>query len=172
MRPAVIPSSHHHKKQQHQSHEAGITERGLVSSAESARRLSQDKNRKPATHHAPAGKPQLTIPEPFSLVTEARGERYQEQFRNKLSRWRQIEKDQQFKALPLPSYPEVFVPKKSTRPLTLVEDVHLQTDRRAEEREIFEQESLRKDKIAQDIMAAKAREDEVCLLFIVIHLLS
>ncbi|KAF9127516.1 Protein tpx2 [Mortierella sp. 14UC] len=162
MRPAVMPNSHHQqKKQQHQTHKAGITERGLVSSAESARRLSQDKNRKPAAHHPPAGKPQLTVPEPFSLATEARGERYQEQFRNKLTKWRQIEKEHQFKALPLPSYPEVFVPKKSTRPLTHVEDVHLQTDRRAEEREAFEQERLRKEKIAQDIMAAKAREDEL-----------
>ncbi|KAG0252936.1 Protein tpx2, partial [Linnemannia exigua] len=165
MRPAVIPSSHHqHKKQQqqqHQTHTAGITERGLVSSAESARRLSHDKNRKPVAHRPSTSKPQLTTPEPFSLATEARGERYQEQFRTKLTRWRQIEKEHQFKALPLPSYPEVFVPKKSTRPLTHVEPVHLQTDRRAEEREVYEQERLRKEKIAQDIQAAKDREDEL-----------
>ncbi|KAF9151670.1 hypothetical protein BG015_006373 [Linnemannia schmuckeri] len=127
MRPAVIPSrsdAHHQhpQHQQQQKYKAGITERGLVSSAESARRLSQDKNKKPA-HHAPppASKPSLTIPEPFSLATDARGQRYQEQFRNKLTKWRQIEKEHQFKALPLPTYPEVFVPKKSNKPLTHVE---------------------------------------------------
>ncbi|KAF8941430.1 hypothetical protein BGZ47_007381 [Haplosporangium gracile] len=171
MRPAVMPSRsdahhqhpHHHQHQhQHQKHKAGITERGLVSSAESARRLSQDKNRKPAHHDpSPTSKPSLTMPEPFSLATDARGQRYQEQFRNKLTKWRQIEKEHQFKALPLPTYPEVFVPKKSNRPLTHVEPVHLQTDRRAEEREAYERERLRKEKIAQDLLAEKAREDEL-----------
>jgi hypothetical protein len=110
----------------------------------------------------------LTIPEPFSLATDARGQRYQEQFRNKLTKWRQIEKEQQFKALPLPTYPEVFVPKKSNRPLTHVEPVHLQTDRRAEEREAYEQERIRKEKIAQDLLAEKAREDEVGFIFTVL----
>ncbi|KAG0286833.1 hypothetical protein BGZ96_009123 [Linnemannia gamsii] len=169
LRPAIIPSRldahHHHRHQQHKNHQAGIPERGLVSSAESARRLSHDKNRKSAHHPAPppppASKPSLTIPEPFSLATDARGQRYQEQFRNKLTKWRQIEKEHQFKALPLPTYPEVFVPKKSNRPLTHIETVHLQTDRRAEVREVYEQERLRKEKISQDLLAEKAREDEL-----------
>lgn len=168
MRPAVMPIrsdvqhqySHQHQHQQQKTHKAGITERGLVSSAESARRLSQGKDRKPV-HHPPPNKPSLTIPEPFSLATDARGQRYQEQFRNKLTKWRQIEKEHQFKALPLPTYPEVFVPKKSNKPLTHVESVHLQTDRRAEEREAYEQERLRKEKIAQVLLAEKAREDEL-----------
>ncbi|KAG0220301.1 hypothetical protein BGX33_003561 [Mortierella sp. NVP41] len=177
MRPAIIPSRsephHHHQHQhhQHKKHRAGITERGLVSSAESARRLSQGKTVKSdhqeASHgHSvrtaggshPAVKPTLTVPEPFSLATEARGERYQEQFRHKLVKWRQIELDHKFKALPLPSYPDVFVPKKSTKALTHIEPVVLQTDRRAEEREVYDQERLRKEKIAQ---AQKAREDEL-----------
>ncbi|KAF9926479.1 hypothetical protein FBU30_003950 [Linnemannia zychae] len=172
MRPAIMPSRsdpHHqnsHQQQQNKKHKeaASITERGLVSSAESARRLSQDKNRKSVTsqhQQHPTRKPSLTVPEPFSLATEARGERYQEQFKNKLTKWRQIEKESQFKALPLPTYPEVFVPKKSTKPLTHVEPIHLQTDRRAEEREAFDQERLRKAKIAQELLAAKAREDEL-----------
>ncbi|KAF9325874.1 Protein tpx2 [Linnemannia elongata] len=168
MRPAVMPirsdaqhqHSHQHQHQQQKTHKAGITERGLVSSAESARRLSQDRNRKPA-HHLPPNKPSLTVPEPFSLATDARGQRYQEQFRNKLTKWRQIEKEHQFKALPLPTYPEVFVPKKSNRPLTHVEPVHLMTDRRAEEREAYEQERLRKEKLAQALLAEQAREDEL-----------
>ncbi|KAF9548021.1 hypothetical protein EC957_007304 [Mortierella hygrophila] len=169
MRPAVMPirsdsqhqRSHQHHHQQQKTHRAGIPERGLVTSAESARRLSQDKKSKPAAHHPPPNKPSLTIPEPFSLATDARGQRYQEQFHNKLNKWRQIEKEHQFKALALPTYPEVFVPKKSNKPLTHVVPVHLQTDRRAEEREAYEQERLRKEKLAQALLAEKAREDEL-----------
>ena len=94
-------------------------------------------------------------------MSDARGELYQENFRNKLVKWKQIEKEQPFKALPLPEYPDMFVPKKSTRPLTHSEPVVLQTDRRAEEREIYEQERRRKEKLLQDMLAEKAREDEV-----------
>lgn len=152
--------------------QTGIAQRGLVSSADSARRLSEEAQKRPLRqdlglgHHSVQGrvhtaKPALTVPEPFSFVTDARGERYQEQFRSKLGKWRQIEKEQQFKALPLPHYPDMFVPKKSTKPLTHTEPIVLQTDRRAEEREVYEQERRRKEKLLQDMLAEKAREDEV-----------
>ncbi|KAG0263021.1 Protein tpx2 [Mortierella polycephala] len=155
----------------------GITQRGLVSSAESARRLSQERFQHSIRQESPvnngsrsghselnrsrATKPTLTIPQPFSFETDIRGERHQEQFRDKLSRWKQIEKEQQFKALPLPVYPERLIPKKSTRPVTLPASITLQTDRRAGERELFDQEKQRKEKLLEDMRAEKMREDEM-----------
>ncbi|KAF9965677.1 Protein tpx2 [Mortierella alpina] len=175
LRPAVMPSKpnvHHPQQQDSGRMHTGITQRSLVSSAESARRLSGERQDHPRRHdlglghrsvqgRAHSARPALTVPEPFSFVTDARGERYQEQFRNKLGKWRQIEKEHQFKALPLPEYPDMFVPKKSTKPLTHTESVVLQTDRRAEEREVFEQERRRKEQLLQDMLAEKAREDEL-----------
>ncbi|KAF9962625.1 Protein tpx2 [Mortierella alpina] len=175
LRSAVMPSKpnvHHSQQLDKGRMQTGITQRSLVSSAESARRLSEESQNRSLRHdlgpghHSVRGrvhtaKPALTVPEPFSFVTDARGERYQEQFRNKLGKWKQIEKEQQFKAIPLPEYPDMFVPKKSTRPLTHSEPVVLQTDRRAEEREIYEQERRRKEKLLQDMLAEKAREDEL-----------
>ncbi|KAG9324607.1 hypothetical protein KVV02_004101 [Mortierella alpina] len=173
LRSAVMPSKpnvHHSQQLDNGRIQTDITQRSLVSSAESARRLSEERqNRRHDLglgHHSVRGraqsaKPALTVPEPFSFVTDARGERYQEQFRNKLGKWRQIEKEQQFKALPLPEYPDMFVPMKSTKPLTHTEPVVLQTDRRAEEREVYEQERRRKEQLLQDMLAEKAREDEL-----------
>ncbi|CAO3570417.1 unnamed protein product [Mortierella alpina] len=175
LRSAVMPSKpnvHHPQQQDSGRMHTGITQRSLVSSAESARRLSEEQQHRPRRHdlglghrsvqgRAHSAKPALTVPEPFSFVTDARGERYQEQFRNKLGKWRQIEKEHQFKALPLPDYPDMFVPKKSTKPLTHTEPIVLQTDRRAEEREVFEQERRRKEQLLQDMLAEKAREDEL-----------
>ncbi|KAG0201848.1 Protein tpx2 [Mortierella sp. GBA30] len=175
LRSAVMPSKPHTNYTQTQDSiktKAGITQRGLVTSAESARRLSQERLKRSAHHdhvntsrsklgRSQLTKPALTVPEPFSFVTDARGERYQEQFRNKLVRWKQIEKEQQFKALPLPVYPELFIPKKSTKPLTHTEAIALQTDKRAEEREVYEQERRRKEELLQDMLAEKARDDEL-----------
>ncbi|GJJ71244.1 hypothetical protein EMPS_03594 [Entomortierella parvispora] len=194
---------------QYRSYRSGITERGLINSAESARRLSKDKASlhsttastlssratqlsrggagpiriRPATgatvassqraaaarpqhhahvHHAPVTKPKLTVPQPFNLRTQSRGERHQEQFKNKLVKWKQIEKEHQFKALPLPAHrAPLFVPKKSTKPLTCSAQIVLQTDKRAEEREHYEQERRQKELVLEDIKAAKAREDEL-----------
>lgn len=192
---------------QYRSYRSGITERGLVNSAESARRLSKDKASLRTTastratqlsrggagpirlrtatsatvastqrtttprpqhhahvHHAPITKPRLTVPQPFNLRTQTRGERYQEQFDSKLKKWKQIEKEHQFKALPLPAHrAPLFVPKKSTKPLTCSSTIVLQTDKRAEDREHFEQERRQKELFLEDIKAAKAREDEVTL---------
>ncbi|KAG0355451.1 hypothetical protein BGZ54_001148 [Gamsiella multidivaricata] len=163
----ALPQHQHYRK-----FRPVIAQQGLVSSAESARRLSQEKLKrsiKPAATTVPqpdpsrsrGAKPELTIPKPFKLETDARGERYQEQFRFKLDKWKQIEKDHQFKALPLPVYPEKFVPARSTKPLTHTEPPRLRTDDRAHVREVLEQEKQRKGKIMQEMRAEKAREDEL-----------
>ncbi|KAI1315666.1 hypothetical protein EDD11_000559 [Mortierella claussenii] len=173
LRPAIIPSKP--PSQHYRGHQSGIQQQGLVSSAESARRLSHENMSRSTRHERssgvsrthcqtsrqPAAKPTLTVPEPFKLETESRGARYQEQFQHKLDKWKQIEKEQQFKALPLPVYPEQFIPRKSTRPVTHTEPVHLRTNQRAEEWEIFEQERRHKQKLLQDMLAEKAHEDEI-----------
>ncbi|KAG0021233.1 hypothetical protein BGZ81_009030 [Podila clonocystis] len=160
LRPAVVPKTYLAQSQASRKFQVEIAERGLVSSAESSRRLSQEKQKRQVQHRE-SSKPPLTIPEPFSLMTQARGDRYQDQFKNKLSRWKQIEREHQFKALPLPKYPEVFVPKKSTKPLTHTEPPALTADRRIEERHLFDDARRHKEKMLEDMRAEKAREDEL-----------
>ncbi|KAG0205923.1 hypothetical protein BGX28_002565 [Mortierella sp. GBA30] len=148
---------------------------GLISNAESARRLNhvtttrQDVTTDENTRESKAKmstRTVLTVPEPFTLETEARGERHQERFQKKLERWKRIEREQQFKALPLPVYSDLFIPTKSSRPLTRPEPVVLQTDRRTKERHVVEREKTKdrnrnyKEKVLQDVRAQKAREDE------------
>ncbi|KAG0359371.1 hypothetical protein BG005_000919 [Podila minutissima] len=160
LRPAVVPKTQLAQSQAPRKFRVAITERGLASSAESSRRLSQEKHKRQVQHRE-SSKPPLTIPEPFSLMTQARGDRHQDQFKNKLSRWKQIEREHQFKALPLPNYPEVFVPKKSNKPLTHMEPPALIADRRIEERHLFEDARRHKEKMLEDMRAEKAREVEL-----------
>ncbi|KAI9234350.1 MAG: hypothetical protein BYD32DRAFT_90299 [Podila humilis] len=160
LRPAVVPKLNMAQSQAHRKFRVEIAERGLASSAESSRRLSQEKHKRQVEHRESSKAP-LTIPEPFSLMTQARGDRYQDQFKSKLSRWKQIEREHQFKALPLPNYPEVFVPKKSTKPLTHTEPPVLTADRRIEERHAFDDARRHKEKMLEDMRAEKAREDEL-----------
>ncbi|KAF9370533.1 hypothetical protein CPB97_002673 [Podila verticillata] len=157
LRPAVVPKSNMAQSQAHRKFRVEIR---LASSAESSRRLSQEKHKRQVDHRESSKAP-LTIPEPFSLMTQARGDRYQDQFKSKLSRWKQIEREHQFKALPLPNYPEVFVPKKSTKPLTHTEPPALTADRRIEERHAFDDARRHKEKMLEDMRAEKAREDEL-----------
>ncbi|KAF9427579.1 hypothetical protein BGZ76_002289 [Entomortierella beljakovae] len=173
LRPAVMPSKIH-PQQNYRNFQPSITQSGLVSSAESARRLSSEKMKRSTRQdsvdrHSRATLSQSarlnraavpTIPEPFNLATESRGAHYQEQFHNKLEKWKQIEKENKFKALPLPVYPELFVPKKSTKPLTHSLPFHLVTDERAGHWEEIERERQRKHILMQEILAEKAREEE------------
>ncbi|KAG0325760.1 hypothetical protein BGZ99_000205 [Dissophora globulifera] len=182
LRPAVMPSNVNSSStnKPNAARSTRIVQQGLISSAESARRLSQESLKRsvvrpgstlssqrarpmttPKVTKTAAVKPAVTVPRPFQLATGARADKYQEQFRHKLDGWKRIEKENQFKALPLPTYPDKFVPKKSTKPLTHSVALHLRTDQRAHEREVYEKERQRKEKILQDMLAEKAREDEL-----------
>lgn len=114
-----------------------------------------------ARSQTPRPKPELTVPVPFKFETDIRGERYREQFQQRLEKWKVMEKENHFKALPVPVYPEQKVPKKSTKPLTHPETIHLRTDDRAQRREEIEQERRVKLQLIQEMRAEKAREDEV-----------
>ncbi|KAG0046857.1 hypothetical protein BGZ83_007986 [Gryganskiella cystojenkinii] len=195
LRPAIFPSSlqnqwnqrelqRSHIPHQHQEHSQPkkgprhqVEVRGLISSAESARRLSQGKDGnsyervvedyspqetivRPATRKTTHTIP-VTVPEPFTLATESRGERHQERFQRKLDKWKRIDREHAFKALPLPTYPDLFIPNKSTRPLTRPEDVVFHTDKRLEERRTLDAERQYKDQILQEMRAQEAREQEL-----------
>lgn len=82
-----------------------------------------------------------------------------------------MDKENQFKAQPTPVYPEKMAPKKSTKPLTHAEDIHLWTDDRAQKREAFERERRMKEQLIQEMMAEKAREDEVIRVITVTRVL-
>jgi len=113
----------------------------------------------------------VTVPEPFTLATEKRGDRHQERFKRKLDKWKRIDREHAFKALPVPTYPDLFIPSKSTRPLTRPENVVLHTDKRSEERRALEVEREGNYRILQEMRAQEAREQEVsykgCLLCLV-----
>jgi hypothetical protein len=86
-----------------------------------------------------------TIPQPFHLATEERGEEYQKSFEERLHEEAlRLEQQAQFHANPMPlSAP--FIPKKSNRPVTESEPVLLHTEVRREERQAFEEDMKRKE---------------------------
>ncbi|RUS21449.1 hypothetical protein BC937DRAFT_92666 [Endogone sp. FLAS-F59071] len=103
----------------------------------------------------------LTQSHPFTFETDARGEQYQASFREKLRMWQQIDKEnKKFRAQPIPSFIEKpFVPKKSTKPLTEVNEVQLHTETRAEERRVLEEQMKEREKIDEMIREKKRKED-------------
>ncbi|GJJ73405.1 hypothetical protein EMPS_05763 [Entomortierella parvispora] len=197
LRPAVFPTLHQNHLNQRQSQELynrqestvvspkhKVEVRGLISSADSARRLSQGKEgyqkaSSDSHHHhqhyensqepvaiRPVVRKELrtipvTVPEPFTLATEKRGDRHQERFRRKLDKWKRIDREHAFKALPVPVYPDLFIPSKSTRPLTRPENVVLHTDKRSEERKALEAERQGNYRILQEMRVQEAREQEL-----------
>ncbi|KAG0243615.1 hypothetical protein BGW41_001826 [Actinomortierella wolfii] len=126
----------------------------------------------------------LTVPQPFHLETEARGELHRQQFERKLQQWKAMDHAHRLHQRSLMSSMaahgpssqhhgsssnnnssrthvyKAFVPQKSTKPLTAPAGVTLHTDRRIEARRTFEQEMRQKQKLVQEMLAEKAREDE------------
>ena len=81
----------------------------------------------------------LTKPEPFNLESERRHKQYQEELKHKLQEEEErFAKERQFHSRPAP-HVAPFMPKKSTRPLTQTEQVHLHSSERAIKRQEFEE---------------------------------
>ncbi|KAG0321253.1 hypothetical protein BGZ99_004041 [Dissophora globulifera] len=150
LRSAVMPKhstiNHRHseREQQHVSSSStshprhDVTLRGLVSDADSARRLSQGKRDKHARRSLENGSaisssqqqqqqqsqqrqrasphPRSTTPVPFHFETEPLSERHQERFLRKLDRWKRVERQNLGEAPPLPTYPDLYIPTLSSRP--------------------------------------------------------
>ncbi|KAF9163820.1 hypothetical protein DFQ26_002115, partial [Actinomortierella ambigua] len=154
----------------------------------------------------------LTVPQPFHLETEVRGEMHRQHFQRKLHQWKAMEHAQRIqqraatatatatttatygRRLPPMQYhshhhhhhhppstahrggsnggvsgsrgvgfkatASTFLPQKSTKPLTVAEEVPLRTDRRVEARRAYEQELRQKEKLVQEMLAERAREEE------------
>ncbi|KAF9940011.1 hypothetical protein BGZ67_008445 [Mortierella alpina] len=196
LRPAIIPKQTPSQPAQQPAtsattrrHDVAVT--GLISNADSARRLSQGKSQTSGspednshelkkTTAEPSARAPRTVPKPFTLETEARSDRHQERFQRRLERWKRVDREHQFKPTPPRVYMDLYIPSKSSRPLTRPEPPILQTDRRAMERQAMERQSMErgreairengrerdknrhyKDKILQEVRAQIAREDEL-----------
>eukprot|EP01112_Ceratiomyxa_fruticulosa_P015267 TRINITY_DN4466_c0_g1_i2.p1 TRINITY_DN4466_c0_g1~~TRINITY_DN4466_c0_g1_i2.p1 ORF type:complete len:530 (-),score=128.17 TRINITY_DN4466_c0_g1_i2:107-1696(-) len=105
---------------------------------------------------------QLTVPEPFHLESEERGERYQETvFKPTIQAERKKEiENTHFKATPLP-IATPFQPEKSSKPLTVLDDVKLNSESRSKRRAAFDQQMTQKTKQAEENKKKKEQEDEV-----------
>ncbi|KAF9188107.1 hypothetical protein BGZ50_001545 [Haplosporangium sp. Z 11] len=165
------------------THHYPVTVTGLVSNADSARRLShgsksqhgispQDVDLQETRPSQPIESTSRSLPtaqKPSMLETEVRDSGHQERFRRKLDQWRRIERKHQIEASLIPAYADLFTSSISSRPATqpklVPAPVQLPTvprmDRRVEERPILEKERRHKERIAEDVRAQKAREDDL-----------
>ncbi|KAI9137423.1 hypothetical protein BKA69DRAFT_920618 [Paraphysoderma sedebokerense] len=102
----------------------------------------------------------ITVPKPFALKTDIRGDSYQKQLAEHLLK-EQVEKENatKFHARPLPD-PVPFVPKKSDKPLTDHGDIVLHTNMRAEERKLFDEFLEEKRKADQELREYVRRQKE------------
>jgi hypothetical protein len=67
-----------------------------------------------------------------------------------------------FVAQPIPSY-EPFVPKKSTKPVTIPEDVGLRLDQRVEERRAFDEARRQREQEEAEMRERARLEKEVSI---------
>lgn len=93
---------------------------------------------------------------PFHLITEERGAHHQEKFEMDHKDDGSTSTFAPFKAAPLPP-DTVFIPKKSTKALTQVDDIVMHTEERLKERSAFEAEL----ELKQKNLDAMKRQDEV-----------
>jgi targeting protein for Xklp2 len=103
-------------------------------------------------------KPAPTKVKEFHLKTEERGEVYQTRLREMIET--ENVKASPFKANPLPP-DNVFVPKKSTKPLTQHVDVHLATETRAEQRKIFDEHIAEQAKREEEMKEQEKENQKV-----------
>ncbi|CAG8450375.1 9068_t:CDS:2 [Acaulospora morrowiae] len=117
---------------------------------------SDSPDRLPPRHYYP-----LTHPRPFRLETESRGEKYQRYFHERLREMSEREKENQFRATPLPNL-EPHIPKKPelpppTKPIEFV----FHTSTRLEERKAFDDQRKIRESVAEILREQKRKEEEV-----------
>lgn len=80
----------------------------------------------------------LTKPDPFDLLSDRRYEQHHAELERRIREEEaKLEEMRHFNARPVP-HPVPFLPKKSTKPLTQVEDFELHSTERAERRQEWE----------------------------------
>ncbi|KAJ3269881.1 hypothetical protein HDV01_000843 [Terramyces sp. JEL0728] len=94
----------------------------------------------------------ITEPEPFDLATDKRGEVYKQHLQEKLDHEKQeLQKQAEFKAQPLPPQ-DPFMPKKSEKPLTEIQEFQSHLTNRQKERQIYEQSIKEKQQQEQELL--------------------
>ncbi|OZJ03154.1 hypothetical protein BZG36_03894 [Bifiguratus adelaidae] len=121
--------------------------------------------RKLGINLGPPRRVKLTEPQPFTFRIDSRGERYQRQFQERLSQWRQREEAARImRAKPVPkSIDKPFVPLKSDKPLTSSYDVHLLSADRAVHRQIFEEHLQQKEREMERLERLKRLREEASI---------
>ncbi|KAJ8330610.1 hypothetical protein O5D80_001133 [Batrachochytrium dendrobatidis] len=106
------------------------------------------------THSLPyISPPQLTQPRPFALHTDTRGALHRRDLEKQLAQSAEEEERQrQFHANPVPDL-HPFVPKKSSLPLTEIQEIVLHTDIRAEERGAYEDQRRQREQEEAQVLA-------------------
>ncbi|CAG8787787.1 23052_t:CDS:2, partial [Racocetra persica] len=105
--------------------------------------------------------PARTIPttksKPFKLETDARGEKYQQQLHQELTKMKRRDKENHiFHAKPAPKFPTTQV-KKPSKPPTVPVSFVFQTDTRMKERKAYDQQRKLRDQM-ENILREKKRD--------------
>ncbi|CAG8623916.1 14063_t:CDS:2 [Cetraspora pellucida] len=108
----------------------------------------------PPRHNYP-----LTRPKPFTLKTDLRGEKYQHSFRERLRELSDREKENQFRAQPVPSFDPEIPKKPVVPPPTKPVEFFFLTDIRLEERKIFDEQRKLRDMVDNALKEQKQREE-------------
>ncbi|KAF9346699.1 hypothetical protein BGX26_001791 [Mortierella sp. AD094] len=184
LRPALIlkqnrASSQEQRQQPQQDrqdkkqHRHDVTLRGLISDAESARRLNQNNKtkhsrRSPETVQEPkSSKIRHVTPEVPNFGNNVSSEKHQERFRKKLDRWKRVELQNQSDPPPLPTYPDLYIPTTSSRSIvhtdTEPEDEDFQPDLDEEKLQTLLQppDHRYKGQVLQDLSPQMVREKEL-----------
>jgi len=111
----------------------------------------------------------ITAPQPFHLSADERGQRYKEEFFTKVEEEeRQAKEATKFKAGPCDvTRADPFMPQKSNKPLTEINDFNLNVDQRPTQREAFDQHIKAKEaeleglKRQREERTGRERQEEV-----------
>jgi hypothetical protein len=102
-----------------------------------------------------------TVTKPFKLRTDIRGEKYQQSFRETVTKLNKREKeDLSFHAKPAPNLLPYY-PKKSDKPLTEIVEFNLHTDARLEKRKAYDEKRNLREQEEKILKEQKQREEEV-----------
>ncbi|GBC02225.1 hypothetical protein RclHR1_04500013 [Rhizophagus clarus] len=101
-----------------------------------------------------------TVTKPFKLRTDIRGEKYQESFRETITKLNKREKeDLSFYAKPAPNLTP-YRPKKSDKPLTEIVEFNLYTDARLEKRKAYDEKRNLREREEKILRERKQKEEE------------
>ncbi|KAJ3252385.1 hypothetical protein HK103_001598 [Boothiomyces macroporosus] len=102
-------------------------------------------------------------PQPFNLETDKRGELYKHQLQEKLEQEQEeLQKQAEFRAQPLPPL-DPFLPKKSDKPLTEIQEFQSHLSNRQKERQKYEQSLKEKQQQEQELLEKMEKLKKVFL---------